>query len=226
VTSVSVEEGQRVAAGTPLAQLRNLTLESASAHAREELTASTAQATQAALRYRDFGTAEQERLRRKEDSRLADDRLSQLTITSPIEGMVATPHVHDLVGRSLDEGDLLLQIEDTGMLRANVYIPEFAMRDIRLGERVRLLINGRVKPVSGTLSLISPVSAPMAEGLVDKEQLQGINPPRYYRGTVMLQNDGGLMPGMTGDAKVLAARRSLAGFAARFTADLFRRKVW
>lgn len=226
VASISVEEGQWVAAGTPLAQLRNLTLESASARAREELTASTAQATQAALRYRDFGMAEQERLRRTEDSRLADDQLSQLTVKSPIEGMVVTPHVHDLVGRSLDEGDLLMQIEDVGTLKANVYIPEFSMRDILLGEPVRLLISGRVKPLSGTLGTISPVSAPMIEGLVDKEQLQGINPPRYYLGTVILQNDGGLMPGMTGNAKVLAGHRSLAGLAARFTADLFRRKVW
>lgn len=226
VTGVSIDEGQSVSPGTPLVQMRNLGLESAAARSNEQLTASTALATQAALRYRDFGAAEQERLRRAEDTRVADDRLAQLTVKSPIGGTIVTPHVKDLVGRSLDEGDLLMQIDDTSALKANAYVPEFSMRDICVGEHVRLLINGRLKPLSGEITKLSSVSATIAEGLVPKDQLQGINPPRYYLGTVMLRNDGGLMSGMTGTAKVLVARRSLAGFASRFTADLIRRRVW
>lgn len=226
VTGVSVREGQSVAAGTPLLQMRNLALESQAAQAQQASSESSAHATQAALRYRDFAAAEQERLHRAEDSRLAQDELQQLSVNSPIAGVVTTPHIRDLVGRSLDEGDLLLQLADTSAMKANVYIPEFSMRDIRVDERARLLIDGRVMPLSGTLSRVSATSTPIAEGLVPREQLQGLNPPRYYMGTVILPNDGGLMPGMTGSAKILVARRSIAGFAWRFGADLFRRKVW
>jgi len=226
VTSVSVDEGQNVLAGSPLLQMRNLALQSAAGRAQSELRASTALATQAALRYQDFGTAEQERQRRAEDNRLANDQLAQLTVASPIQGTISTPHIKDLVGRSLDEGDLLMQVEDTSMLKANIYMPEFSMRDIRVGESARLLINGRLAPLSGRLGSVAPTSATIAEGLFPKEQLQGINPPRYYLGTVLLKNDGGLMAGMTGSAKILARRRSLAGMFSQFMGDSIRRKVW
>jgi hypothetical protein len=72
---------------------------------------------------------------------------------------------------------------------------------------------------------VAPRSA-LAEGLVSKDQLQGINPPRYYMASVWLKNDGELKPGMTGIAKVLVARRSLAGFAFEFSRDLISRKIW
>jgi putative peptide zinc metalloprotease protein len=226
VASVSVQEGQRVSAGTQLLRMRNLELESQTAQAGAELSTATARATSAALRYADFGAAEQERQHQAENIRLSVDRFAQLAVVSPISGVVVTPHIADLVGRSLDEGDSLLELADTSRIRARVYLPEFSMHDVRLDAPVRLLVRGQLVPVSGVLSLISPASTSIAEGLVPKEQLQGINPPRYYLGTVLLNNDGGLMEGMTGSAKVLVGRRSLAGFGFRFARDLVRRKVW
>jgi putative peptide zinc metalloprotease protein len=226
VASVSVDEGQSVAPGSLLLRMRNLALESQAAQSQEELSSSTARAAQAALRYANFGAAEQERQRRAEDKRLAADKLTQLTVLSPISGMVVTAHTQDLVGRSFDEGDPLLQVADVSEMKANIYVPEFSMRDIRVGESVRLLVGGRISPLSGAISRISPVSALMADGLIPKEQLQGINPPRYYLGTVILRNDGGLMPGMAGSAKILVRKRSLAGFCLRFSGDLLDRKIW
>jgi hypothetical protein len=100
------------------------------------------------------------------------------------------------------------------------------MHQLHLGSPVRLLVSGQVTPLSGVLSLISPAAAPIAEGLIPKEQLQGINPPRYYPGTVLVKNDGNLMAGMTGSAKILIGKRSLAGFGYRFSRDLLERKIW
>jgi putative peptide zinc metalloprotease protein len=226
VTNVSVQEGQRVDIGTQLALLRNLNLESQTARARQELSAATARATEAALHYRDFATAEQQRQHRAANSRIREAQLKQLTVVSPIAGTVVTPHIEDLVGRSLDEGDLLLQLADTSQLRAEVLIPEFAMHEVRLGTAVRMLVDGRVSSIAGVLSQLSPASAPLDNGLVTKDQLQGINPPRFYNGTVILNNDGGLKPGMTGLAKLLIARRSLAGLIYYFIRDFVGRKVW
>src|SRR5579863_4127025 len=226
VASVSVQEGQQVSAGDPLLQVRNLDLESQAAQARSELTTATSQATQAVLRYTDFAASEQERRRRAENDRLLSDQLSQLSVNSPISGVVVTPHLSDLVGRSLDEGDPLLELVDTSRMRANVYLPEFSMNQVRLNMPVRLLISGRVAPLAGVLASVSPASATVAEGLVPKDQLQGINPPHYYLGTVLLNNDGSLLQGMTGTAKVLVERRSLAGICFRFGRDLIQRKIW
>ena len=226
VTSVAVQEGERVTAGAPLLQVQNLDLESAAAQARGDLTTATAQATQAAIRYTDFAASEQERQRRAENNRLLSDKLSQLSVNSPIAGIVVTSHTDDLVGRSLDDGDPLLELADTSQMRADVYLPEFSMHELRSNQPVRLLINGQLTPLSGFLASISPTSATVAEGLVPKDQLLGINPPRYYVGTVFLKNDGSLFQGMTGSAKVLVEKRSVAGLCSRFARDLMDRKIW
>jgi len=226
VDSISVQEGQRVSAGTPLLRMRNQDLESQSAQAKADVGAATARATSAALRYAGFGAAEQERQHLAEDNRLSADKLARLAVVSPISGVVVTPHIADLVGRPLDEGDLLLELADTSRMKANVYLPEFSMHDLPLNPPVRLLVRGQLAPLAGVLSSMSPASAPIAEGIVPKEELQGLNPPRYYLGTVFLNNDGGLMEGMNGSAKVLVGRRSLVGFCFRFGRDLIQRKIW
>jgi putative peptide zinc metalloprotease protein len=226
VVSVSVAEGQTVSAGTPLVRMRNLTLESDAARARAELSSGTARAVLAGLRYTDFATAEQDRRRLAENDRLLSGQLRQLLLVSPITGTVSTPHPEELVGRSLDEGDLLLDLADTSQVQARIYLPEFSMHDLHLGRPVRLLARGQISPLSGTLTWISPVSVPIAEGLIPTEQLQGLNPPRFYLGTALLRNDSGLRDGMTGSAKVLVGRRSLAGFCLRFSRDFVKRKIW
>jgi len=100
------------------------------------------------------------------------------------------------------------------------------MHEVRAGTQVRLLVDGRVSPISGTLAQLAPVSAPLENSLITKDQLQGINPPRFYVGTVVVKNDGRLIPGMTGSAKVLTGKRSLAGLGYRFSKDFLGRKVW
>jgi putative peptide zinc metalloprotease protein len=226
VNEVSVNEGQLVAMGDPLVVMRNLALESEAALAREAFETSSAQATLASLHYRNFGAADQERRRQAEENHLRSEQLAQLRVVSPISGMVVTPHLQDLVGRSLDEGDPLLQLADTSEMKANIYIPEFSMQDIRIGEPVRLLINGRIRPLSGVLSRVSPASTEPPDGLISKESLEGINPPRYYLGTVILKNDGGFVPGMNGSAKILTAQRGLATLCFRFTREIVQRKLW
>lgn len=226
VTEVFVKEGDRVAAGTPLVGLRNLDLESRSAQAQQQLSEATARATKAVLTYTNFGAAEQERQRQAKNTELAREELNQLSIVSPIAGVVLTPRPPDLLGRSLDEGDLVVEVADDSVLEVHVYIPEFAMHEVHTGQMVRLLPQGRLTPISGVLSLLSPTSLPIAQGLIAKEQLQGINPPRYFLGTVWLKNDGELLAGLAGTAKVRVGRRSLAGFLLRFGGELLDRRVW
>jgi len=226
VTAVSVREGEQINAGATLVQLRNLGIESRSQEADRNLTEANARLVNAIRSYKEIAAAEQERQHQISDSQLASEQLRQLSIVSPISGIVETPRTDDLVGRSLDEGDLVLEVADDSEMKALVYIPEFAMRDVRIGQTVRLLPQGRVAPAVGIISLFSASSAPLPEGLNSKEQLQGINPPQYFVGTIWLKNDGSLLPGSIGTAKVFIERRSLGGFGLRFCRELVRRKLW
>ena len=226
VSDVSVDEGERVAINTQLLQMRNLGLESEAGRTHAELKAGTGRAVLAGLQYGDFNAAEQERQHLVENDRQASNQLSELSILSPVAGTVVTPRVANLQGRSLDEGDVLLEVVDSSIMQARVYLPEFSMQYLHKELPVRLLIYGKFMPVSGILSQISPTVVEPVDGLIPREQLQGINPPRFYLGTVLLRNDGDLKEGMTGLAKVSVGRRSFGSFCLRFARDMVQRRVW
>ena len=73
---------------------------------------------------------------------------------------------------------------------------------------------------SGTLASLAPASSSAEEGLVGESSIEGIRVPKFYIGNVELQNQGDLREGMSGNAKILVGRRSVAEFAWRFARDL------
>jgi hypothetical protein len=50
--------------------------------------------------------------------------------------------------------------------------------------------------------------------------------PKFYLGKVELQNRGDLREGMSGNAKIMIGRRSIAGLAWHFGRDLLGRRMW
>ncbi len=226
VSEVLVDEGQRVEAGQLIARLQNIDLESELAKSDADLRVASARATQNQLKYGDFASAERERLRLAEQSRTLADESSRLTIVSPISGVVATPRLHDLQGAYLDEGAPIAEMVDDSHLLARVYIPEFVMHDMRLGISMRLRVNPRLLPLAATVQSLSADWVPLDPALGEKEQLAGINPPRFYMASARLEPAPDLRPGMIGQAKILVGHRSLAGFASRFARDLVYRRLW
>jgi putative peptide zinc metalloprotease protein len=226
VSHVFVQEGQKVALGQPLIDLENLDLQSTLAKVRADLREATDRATQNQLRDRDYASAERERQRLRMEERVLTEEASRLQVTSPISGTVTTPRLNDLVGADVGEGSPLLDLVDDSAFRARVYIPEFAMHDIRLGSLVRLRSPSQFRPFSGTLSAISPDWVSLDPSLGHKEQLAGINPPRFFAAEASLDSADGLRPGMTGTAKIRVGSRSLTSFAWRFGRDLVKRRLW
>src|SRR5208282_406034 len=169
VSEVFVDEGQRVEAGQIIARLQNLDLQSELAKSNADLKVASARATENQLKYGDFAPAEQERQRLAEQSRTLVDESSRLTIVSPISGLVATPKLHDLQGAYLDDGAPIAELVDDSHLLARVYIPEFAMHDMRLGASLRLRVNPRLLPIAATLQSLSADWVPLDPALGEKE---------------------------------------------------------
>jgi putative peptide zinc metalloprotease protein len=225
-TRVLAGEGQAVAAGQPLVELSNLQLQSAAARADADRRLASAEANQALLNYGDFGPAEYKRQEASERYRSLANQVALLRISSPIDGIVETPRLQDLLGTHLEAGTQIAEVADLSTMRARIYIPEFGMREVRLGTRVRLQPESRVLPLTAALLSVAPASTTVEPGLLPKEQLKGVNPPRFYVGSVLLQNTGELREGMRGTAKIFVTRHSIAGFTWIFTHDLFDRKIW
>lgn len=226
VTEVLANEGQVVTAGQPLVELRNLQLESAAAEAEADLRMASAEANQALLTYGNMGAAQSRRQETLERQRELAGQIALLRISSPIAGIVVTPRLQDLAGTYLQAGAAIAEVADMSTMRARIYIPEFGMRELRLGTRVRLEPNSGFLPVGSTLLSLAPTPAEAAPGLVSKEQLKGLNPPRFYVGSALVANTSELREGMSGTAKIFVAHRSLGELAGIFARDLMGRKLW
>jgi putative peptide zinc metalloprotease protein len=226
VVQVLVDEGQRVVAGQPLVNLENLDLQSDLARVRANLHVASARATQSQMHYGDFGTAERERQSLSQEDRSLTEKAAKLQLVSPIAGVVVTPRLRDLTGSYLEEGAPVVELIDDSALRARIYIPEFAMRDVRVGTPVRLQVRSRFLPISAILGPISADWVPLDKALGEKEQLEGINPPHFYVAEVWLNGAGGLRPGMTGKVKFRVGTNSMAILSYRFARDLVTRRVW
>lgn len=226
VAEVLVDEGQTVAPGTPLLRLRNLEMESAAAQAGADMHNASARATQASMSYTNFGAAEYERQQSTERHRSFTEEIKHLEVTSPIKGTVVTARLHDLLGAYLKPGTKVAEVADLSTMTARIYVPEFSMRDVHPGVPVRLHAASQFTGWSGILASLAPASSSIENGLVEKAQLEGIRVPKFYIGNVELQNQGDLREGMSGDAKILVGRRSVAEFAWRFGRDLVGRRMW
>ncbi len=226
VTRVLAREGQTVAAGQPLVELSNLQLESAAAGAKADLHVASDQANLALLHYGEYGPAEYKRQEMTERNQTLAGQVALLQITSPIPGVVVTARLDDLLGTYLVSGAEIAEVADPSAMTARIYIPEFGMRNVRLGSTVRLQAESRTMPLTAILLSVAPAFTSIEPGLIPADQLKGLTQPRFYTGSVLLPNPGELREGMTGTAKILVTHRSIAGFVWTFGRDLVDRRIW
>jgi putative peptide zinc metalloprotease protein len=227
VTQLFVEEGQRVAAGQPLAVLRNLPLQSEYEHAQARLSMATERANAASIHYVEYGEALKNREQLVSQALQLSKRNAELEITSPLSGMVITPRVRDLTGSYLTEGSQLLQIADLSELRARIYVSEYDLYRIQKSAQAKLQVQGVFMKWHAQIISMAPGPTEMDPKLLGNVELKGMNPPHYYLVDLVVQNpDLALKPGMIGVARVYGERRGLLGLWWRLVSDFWGRKLW
>jgi putative peptide zinc metalloprotease protein len=226
VREVAVTEGQAVRAGDVLVRMRNFDVESEAGKAQADYVAARARYTDAQLQFADFVRAEHERDQSLAAAQQSHDRVDQLTIRSPFDGQVVNARPRDLEHAVVKDGTELVTVADVSSLKARLYIPEFDLRKVAVGEKARLLGDGSFAPLTGTVESILPASEEMQDGMVKKTDYKGIRPPKFYVVTIVVPNDGRLRPGLPGTAKVYHGWESLAGMAWEPLWDTVSRKFW
>jgi putative peptide zinc metalloprotease protein len=220
-------EGQTVSAGTPLLRLRNLDLESQAAKVAADLKTASGHAIQAQLRYADFAAAERHRQELTQEDRGLREKIARLTVVSPIAGTVVTPRVRDLLGSYLQSGSEVVQVANLSVLQALIYIPEPDIGKVRVGAPAALHLDALSSSVGGEVMLLSTLPSEIEKGLLPPGTYKGIQASRFYVACISLPNaKEWLKDGMTGTAKILVRRQSLAGFAWLGAMEFVRRKLW
>ena len=227
VSNIFVQEGSVVKAGEPLAELRNLPLQSEAAQAQARLVMASSRAISAELRHLDYGSAINERDRLAVQSQQLKLKAADLELRSPIAGVVLTPHLPDRLGSYLTEGAELVEVADLKALRARIYVSEYDMYKIHEGAPAKLHVDGTLQKWASRALAVTPVASENDPSLIDRTKFKGLRPPQFYAVDIPLADENGaLKPGMTGTARVYGVRRSLAGFAMEGLRVVLGRKIW
>ena len=227
VDAVYAEEGQHVAAGAPLLELRNLPLQARVSRADADYATATKRATAAILRFRGVGATAADRDRLGAERTELLNTIANLKLSSPISGTVLTPRLPDQLGSYIKEGTELVEVADLTQMRARIYISEYDLYKCRAGSPARVQIDGMLKIRDAQAQSITEASWEIDSSLTAANKLKGLNPPSFYLVDLLLDNsDGRLKPGMRGQARIYGRRRSIAALTSEGVAHFVGRKLW
>jgi putative peptide zinc metalloprotease protein len=227
VAAVYAEEGQHVAMGAPLMELRNEPLQAQVSRADADYALATKRATAAVLRYGAMGATAVDRDRLSAERGELAKAVANLEVVSPISGTVLTPRVEDRLGSYVREGSELVDVADLSVMRARIYVSEYDLYKCKVGAGARVQIDGMLKIQNAKASAITESSWQIDPSLNEANKLKGLNPPSFYLVDLVLTNaDGRMKPGMTGLARIYGRRRSIAGLCWEGISHFAGRKVW
>jgi len=193
VQRVNVREGDLVKKGTVLAILADWEYRAELAGAQAKYNAAVSQMNHA-LAINDGAQAGI--LRTQVDywaSELARqrERLEKTLLRSPIDGLVATPHVEDTVGRDLKPGDTLAEVVDTSQANVDVSIDERDISLLKPRESAVVKLEGfPTRTFRGEVTIVSP------KGQIENDERV------FYARVRVPNNDGSIRAGMQGRSKI------------------------
>ncbi|HMK22083.1 MAG TPA: efflux RND transporter periplasmic adaptor subunit, partial [Terriglobales bacterium] len=193
ISKVYVHEGDHVARGAVLAELADWDARSKLAEAQAKYQAAILQMNRA-LAANDGTEAGIQRVQgelwRSEVDR-SQELLDRTRLRSPIDGIVATPHVENMVGRRLEFGDTFAEVVDTSRAVVDVAIDDAEASLLRAGEKASVKLNAfPMRVFRGDVAVVSP-----------KADLQG-NERVFYARVAVPNQDGVIRAGMEGHGKV------------------------
>ncbi len=217
VKRVNVREGDPVRKGTVLAQLEDWEYRAALAAAQAKYEAAVSQmnkalatndGTEAGIQrvQADYWAAEVER---------AKQRLERTNLRSPIDGVVATPHIEDAVGKMLKFGDPFAEVVDTSQADVDVAVDERDVDLLQPGDRASVKLEGfPARTFRGEVRVVSP-----------KSQVQ--DDERVFFARVSVPNaDAAIRAGMQGRGKVMTGWRPSGVVFFRRPAMWLWSKLW
>jgi hypothetical protein len=193
-----VREGTRVAAGTPLLQMRNIELEREIIASRRINDSLAVQAAGARGRERFADVALLEADREVEGARLKGlhARAAALQVRSVRSGMVLTRRPEELLGRWVAQGEVVLDVANTDSLEVRMQIAGAGGTQVKPGHAVRLLSDATLDAPLATQ--VSQVSAAATS-------------PQQIEVRVRLPATDGWRPGVTGKGSIALRRSNVWG---------------
>jgi putative peptide zinc metalloprotease protein len=177
---------------------------------------------------RQLRAAEGEMARLQTEQHYLASELREETVTSPIDGVVATQDrvLASLRDRYVRRGDPIVEIDDVASVRAEIAVPEKEIADVRAGQP--LVLQARAYPGIRFPGRVESIGS-VARDPVTVVAASAMPAPDVRQITVAttVENAAGLLkPSMTGIAKIECARVRAWELLARRLQRLVRVEVW
>ncbi|MBP1608017.1 MAG: putative efflux pump rane fusion protein [Acidobacteria bacterium] len=152
----------------------------------------------------------------EEKLNLLTKELEHLKILSPIDGVIATPHLKNKIGKYLDKGDLFFcEIVSEGVVIVEMPVPEKEIADVRVGYPITIKVRGYPqRSFEARVKSIAPVA--LETNGERKVTVKG----------ELANPDGVLKSGMTGVGKILCGKRMIAELLSRRAIRWLRTEFW
>ncbi|HTK94492.1 MAG TPA: efflux RND transporter periplasmic adaptor subunit, partial [Terriglobales bacterium] len=193
VKRVLVHEGDKVGKGMILAEMEDWDLRAALAAAQAKRADALAQMSRALAGgdsttggvkqvEADYWTAEVAR---------AQQRLDRAKLRSPIEGIVATPHIETFGGRHLEEGEPFAEVIDTSRASVDIAVAEDETGLLKQQDKAWVKLEAfPTQTLRGEVAVVSPMSTTEGDHRV------------YYARVTVPNPEGNVRAGMQGRGKV------------------------
>lgn len=160
--------------------------------------------------------AEEARLARlNEELAYLHDLEAKRTVACGWQGAVVTPHIREVLGQYLNEGDLICTIEEVADLTIEIELPEQELRDVRPGQSIRL--KARSLPFDTFDAVVDRIAPSAKTGDVQSSVVIHTHlhdPPSMLR------------PGMTGYARIECGQRPASGLLVDKLLQYVRTEFW
>ncbi len=193
ISKIFVKEGEHVQRGQALAQMEGWNFRSALAAADSRYETATLNMNKA-LAANDGTQAGVERVQAdywKAEVERAKQLLEKTDLRSPIDGVVATPHVEDFAGRKLEQGDSFAEVVNTSEAMVDVAVEDEDAGMLKAGQRAVVKLNSYpTRTFRGTVAVVSPQGTLLKDGSV------------FYARVAVPNEQGAIRAGMEGRGKV------------------------
>jgi RND family efflux transporter MFP subunit len=193
VGKVLVHEGQNVERGQVLAEMEAWNLRSALAEAQAKYESAMLQMNRA-LAANDGTEAGVHRVQAdywKAEVDRAAQLLEKAQLRSPIDGVVATPHVENFTGRKLQQGDPFAEVVDTSQATVDVAVDDADAGLLKDTQKAVVKLNSYpTRTFHGDVVIVSPKAEILHET------------PVFYARVGVSNTDGAIRAGMEGRGKV------------------------
>lgn len=193
VSRVFVKEGQAVRAGQVVAEMEDWNAQSGVAEAESRYQSALLQMN-SALATNDGTTAGEQRVQAeywKAELARVQEVLSKSQLRSPIDGIIATPHVEDSAGRKLGLGDSFAQVVDTSRAIVDVAASDDDAGLLKVGQAASVKLNSYpARTFHGEVAIVSPKATDLQDSAV------------FYARVSVPNANGLLRTGMEGRGKI------------------------